>query len=295
VDPPPETPTRTCAVTGTSGYVGSRVARRLAAAGWQVRALTRTRAQGADWAQVHFALGEEVPPTALAGVDALVHVAYDFAPTRWREIWAVNVEGSRRLLAAAHAAGVQRIVTMSTTAAFPGCSSLYGRAKLEIELAALEAGAAAIRPGLVWGPQGAAMFGALQGALARLPIVPQPVPRELVLNLVHEDDLAALVQGILERWPAGSGRLYVAASARTLAFSELLRSLTPRAGRRPLVVRLPWRAVWAGLRTLEALGVPPPFSSDNLVSIAAIDRDPLGRATDGVERYGVLFRPYALR
>ncbi len=205
MDPPPQTPARTCAVTGASGYVGSRVARRLAGAGWQIRALARTPAQGCDWAQVRFVLGEEVQPAALAGVDALVHVAYDFAPTRWREIWAVNVEGSRRLLAAARTAGVQRIVVMSTTAAFPGSSSRYGRAKLEIELAALEAGAAAIRPGLVWGPQGAAMFGALQRALARLPVVPQPVPPGLVLNLVHEDDLAALVQGLLERWPAGSG------------------------------------------------------------------------------------------
>jgi nucleoside-diphosphate-sugar epimerase len=285
---------RTCAVTGATGYVGSRVARRLAGAGWEIRALARTRAQGAEWAQVHFALGEEMPLVALEGVDALVHIAYDFAPTRWREIRAVNVEGSRRLLAAARAAGVQRIVVMSTTAAFPGCSSLYGRAKLEIELAALKAGAAVIRPGLVWGPQGAAMFGALQRALARLPVVPQPVPPGLVLNLVHEDDLAALVAGILEDWPAGSGRLYVAASARTLTFGELLRSLLPRAGRRPLVVRLPWRAVWAGLRALEVLGMPPPFSSDNLVSIAAIDRDPLGRATDGAERYGVRFRRYAL-
>lgn len=285
---------RTCAVTGATGYVGSRVARRLAGAGWEIRALARTRAQGAEWAQVPFVLGEQVQPAVLAGADALVHIAYDFAPTRWHEIYAVNVEGSRRLLAAARAAGVQRIVAMSTTAAFPGSSSLYGRAKLEIELAALEVGAAVIRPGLVWGPQGAAMFGALQWAVERLPLVPQPVPPELVLNLAHEDDLAALVAGVLEGWPAGSGRLYVAAAAQTLTFGELLRSLTTRAGRRPPLVRLPWRAAWAGLRALETVGLKPPFSSDNLVSIAAIDRDPLGRATDEAERYGVRFRPYVL-
>jgi nucleoside-diphosphate-sugar epimerase len=284
-----------CAVTGASGYLGSCVADRIADAGWEVRALCRSGGsrKRSRLAQVHFELGDEPAPRALAGVKALVHLAYDFSFTRWSDIERVNVEGSRRLFRAACTAGVDRIVYVSTIAAFPGAHSLYGRAKLQIERAALEVGGAIVRPGLVWGPQGAAMFGALERVVGRLPIVPLLAPAELELSLVHEDDLAVLVERLLNHWPEGSAKLLVAASSQTVTFVELLRTLAQRTGRRPRFVRLPWKAVWLGLRTLEAVGATPPFRSDSLVSLVAADREPLARATDRAERYGVQFRPYS--
>ena len=127
-------PLRTCAVTGTSGYVGSKIAGRLAAQGWAVRAFTRTSPseRHLHLTHAHFDLGEGPPaPAAFEDVDALVHAAYDFHTTGWPEIERVNVEGSRNLFAAAHDAGVRRIVLVSTVAAFPEARSLYGRAKLE--------------------------------------------------------------------------------------------------------------------------------------------------------------------
>lgn len=219
-------------------------------------------------------------------------MAYDFSATGWQEIERVNIEGSRRLFAAAGEAEVARIVLVSTIAAFPGARSLYGRAKLEIERIALNFGATIIRPGLVWGPEGAAMFGALRRVVQRLPIVPLLVPAELELSMVHEDDLALLVERVLERWPAASRKLLVAASGQTLTFMELLRSLAPRADRR--FIRIPWTVAWLGLRALEAIGATPPFRSDSLVSLVATDGAPLARATDRAEHYGVRFRPYAL-
>lgn len=228
------------------------------------------------------------------GVEALVHPAYDFSATRWADIQRINVDGSRRLLTAAREAQIERIVLVSTLAAFPGARSLYGRAKLEIEQAAMDTGAAIVRPGLVWGAEGAAMFGAVQRAVERLPIVPLLGPAELALSLVHEDDLALLVERLLELWPAASGKLLVAASGRTLTFVELLRSLTARAGKHPRLIRLPWRIVWLGLRALETIGATPPFRSDNLVSFVSIDDNPFARATDCAAHYGVSFRPYSL-
>jgi nucleoside-diphosphate-sugar epimerase len=284
-----------CAITGASGYVGSRVAMYLARDGWEIRALSRQRPREKHIdAQVHFELGGDVTPEALAGARALVHVAYDFSAVRWRDIARVNIEGSRRLFAAARDANIDRIVLMSTVAAFPGARSLYGRAKLEIERAALEVNATVVRPGLVWGHQGAAMFGALQRTVRRLRVVPLLVPGERQFRLVHEDDLAALVASILNWWPVGSGKLYVAAADEPTAFIELLRSLASQTSERPRFVRLPWRAVWLVMRMLEACGASLPFRSDSLVSLAAIDDDPLSRATDHAARYGVRFRPYAL-
>jgi nucleoside-diphosphate-sugar epimerase len=285
-----------CAVTGTSGYIGPRIARRLTNAGWEVRALGRPRSGQKQFepTEARFELGDQIAPQTLAGADALVHLAYDFSLSRWADIERVNVEGSKRLFAAAQEAGVDRIVYLSSIAAFPGARSMYGRAKLACEQTGLSAGAAIVRPGLVWGPDGAAMFGALRHAVERAPLVPLPVPERLRLHLAHEDDLAALVEGILARWPAGAGRVYVAASAETLEFGELLRSLALQAGRHPRFVRLPWRIVRDALRLLEAIGARPPFRSDSLLSLVACDEQPLARATDGAGRYGVSFRPCRL-
>jgi nucleoside-diphosphate-sugar epimerase len=272
------------------------VANCIADAGWELVALTRSEATQLRTAaaHVHFELGGALKPRVFEEVDALVHVAYDFAHTSWSDIQRVNVEGSKRLFAAASAAGVERIICVSTIAAFPGARSLYGRAKLEIEQAALEAGATVIRPALVWGPDGAAMFGALRRVASRFSIIPLPVPAQLELSTVHEDDLAMLVERVLERWPESSGKVLVAASESTVTFEDLLRSFTRPGGRQLRFVQLPWRLAWLALRAIEAVGLEPPFRSDSLTSIVALDVDPRARATDSAERYGVHFRALSL-
>jgi nucleoside-diphosphate-sugar epimerase len=284
-----------CAITGASGYVGSRMASHLVSAGWEVRAFCRTKPDIRHDRLTHvpFDLAIGPAPMALEDVDALVHGAYDFGPTRWGDIARVNVEGSRRLLVAARDAHVERIVLLSTVAAFPGARSMYGRAKLEIEQMAFDLGATIIRPGLVWGEQGAAMFGALQRTVERLPVVPLLAPAELELALVCEDDLALLLQRLLDAWPDGSGKLFVAASQQTLTFAQLLRLLALRAGKSRHLMPVPWIVVWLGLRFLEALGVTPPFRSDSLLSLVTADADPFARATARAERYGVNFRAYS--
>ena len=148
-----------------------------------------------------FNLASGPTPETLAGVDALVHAAYDFSCTRWTDVARVNVDGSRRLLAAARRAEVDRIVYVSTVAAFPGARSMYGRAKLEIERMAMGLGATIVRCGLVWGPRGGAMFGALRHAVERLPVVPLVAPANLPVMLVCEDDLVELGEVVTDELP----------------------------------------------------------------------------------------------
>ena len=287
-------PLGTCAVTGASGYVGSRVADHLANAGWDVIALCRKPpdASRSQVSHIPYDLATTPSPETLAGVDALVHAAYDFSHTRQADITRVNVEGSRLLFAAAREARIDRVIYISSVAAFPGARSLYGRAKLETERLATEVGASVVRPGLVWGPQGAAILGALSAAVERLPIVPLPAPRELEFTLVHEGDLALLVERILGLWPDVTERLFVAASDQALTLLALLRSVAEQAGRRRYFVQVPWRGVWLALRALEAAGITPPFRSDSLLSLVNTDPEPLARATGDPARYGVRFRDY---
>ena len=262
-----------CAITGAGGYVGSRIASGLRARGWGVSELGRDG----------FTLEGGLAPGSLDGVSALVHCAWDFRPTRWDDVVAVNVEGSRRLISAAAEAGVERIVFVSTLSAFAGCRSLYGRAKLLVEQATLEHGGAVVRAGLVWGEHPGSIFGKLRSLAQRSPFVPIISPKKLYL--VHEDDLAAAVAELLDRSDRPSDPV-IAAAPEPLGLEEIVR----RVGRPGVrTFRVPWQLAWAGLRLLERLGLRPRFRSDSVRSLASLDQEPFASARP-VE--GIAFRPF---
>src|SRR5262249_30161673 len=122
---------RRCLLSGASGYLGGRIKKKLLAEGWQVVELSRHAKFSFD--TVRFCLGEPLDPSTLTNCDALIHCAYDFTRTGWKDIYAVNVQGSELLLRAAQQAGVKRLVFISTISAFDGCRSFYGKGKLEVE------------------------------------------------------------------------------------------------------------------------------------------------------------------
>lgn len=108
-------------VTGASGFLGAHLVRRLLEAGHEITALRRgpaspppgVRAVRGDVARPETYLG------ALCGHDAAIHLAaiYEIPPRDRREMYRVNVGGTRALLDAAIAARVPRIVHVSSTAA----------------------------------------------------------------------------------------------------------------------------------------------------------------------------------
>ena len=282
------------AVTGGSGYVGSVIARHLLSNGTTVRLLARSSKrlsiEGTEYAA--FDLARRPATEALEGVRSLVHAAYDFHPTSWNEIRRINVDGSRRLFEAAKTAGVEEVVYVSSVAAFPGCASLYGQAKLLIEQAAFDTGAVVIRPGLVWSESSGALFASLQRVATRLPVLPLFVPDNVKLFLVHEGDLATSVERALSSNLGGQqAACFIAASREGVSLRSLLGGVVARGGKRPHFVPIPWRMLWGGLRTMELLRVPAPFRSDSVTSLVHAVPAPFRHARD-IATLGIDCRPY---
>jgi nucleoside-diphosphate-sugar epimerase len=104
-------------VTGATGKVGSRLAKRLAQRGDQVRALVRDPKR-ADLAQIELVEGDLLDAASLAaavrGVDAVVHCAAFFRGATPEQAHAVNDVGTRHLATAARAASVRRFIFTST-------------------------------------------------------------------------------------------------------------------------------------------------------------------------------------
>jgi nucleoside-diphosphate-sugar epimerase len=209
-------------------------------------------------------------------ITALVHCAYDFKLVSRREIQRINVDGSRKVLDAAAAGGVQSIAVMSTISAFEGCRSKYGRAKLEIEAAAREAGALVVRSGLVWAdgpPSGGGMFGSLARSVKGR-LVPLVGGGGHPQYLIHVQDLWELLRRFCDgELPNPTGPV-VAAASKPWPMRELLAELARRQGAHPRFVPVPWQPVWAGLRLAEIAHVPVPYRSDSVISLVYQDPHP---------------------
>jgi nucleoside-diphosphate-sugar epimerase len=107
-------------ITGATGKVGSRLARRLVWQGHHVKALVRDPARSAALLgdRMEIVAGDLLEPDSLAaavqGVAAVVHCAAFFRGATPEQAHAVNERGTRHLASAARDAGVGRFVFLST-------------------------------------------------------------------------------------------------------------------------------------------------------------------------------------
>jgi dihydroflavonol-4-reductase len=129
-------------VTGANGFVGCHVVRALVARGVHVRALLRPNAdrRALEGIDCELAFGDLRDRAALEravrGCDRVFHVAADYR--LWvvddAPMYASNVDGTRNVITAAHAAGVGRIVHTSTVGALGIGSDGLGREDTPVTL-----------------------------------------------------------------------------------------------------------------------------------------------------------------
>ena len=116
----------TVAVVGGSGRLGSSLVRCLLAAQCQVTVVDIQPPEplpGVRFSRCDLGRRQPLPPAAVAGCDAVVHLAalhgaHLAAGTPRQAFWAVNVNGTQRVLEAAGRAGVRRIVLASSTSVY---------------------------------------------------------------------------------------------------------------------------------------------------------------------------------
>jgi dihydroflavonol-4-reductase len=257
------------AVTGGAGFIGRSLVRQLRARGDTVVCLVRDAARAGALRELGCELVEgdlasmpgETLRSALAGADALLHLAGSYRigipATEHVAMYQANVVGTRAVLDAAIAAGVPRIVHVSTANVYgnthgrvvdetyrrpqpPRFLSYYDETKYLAHLAAeerIDAGAPILiaLPCMTYGPGDHSQVGATigQAMAGRLPVLNAP---ELGGNLVHVDDLAG---GILLVHDKGSiGQEYVL-GGEIATLREVVRRAAALAGRRPPLLSTP--------------------------------------------------------
>src|SRR5262245_48512348 len=110
-------------VTGANGFIGSALSRRLLHDGIAVRAMCRSAEKGRALADKGAEVVQgDIQDAAITrryaeGCDVVFHVAAVGAGSAMLQ-YAVNVQGTRNVLRAAHEAGAQRFVHVSTVAVY---------------------------------------------------------------------------------------------------------------------------------------------------------------------------------
>ena len=282
-------------VTGATGFVGSAVARRLAARGHALRLLTRASSDRSNLAglDAEVVVGDLTDPASLdraaAGCRYVVHVAADY------RIWVpvpddmlrANVDGALAMVRAAANAGVERIVHCSSVAALgligdgsvsdettPARESdfigVYKRSKFLAERAVLELAQRDNLPVVVVNP--AAPVGPrdikptptgkmiLDAAAGRVPAY-----IDTGLNIVHVDDVAEGHVLALERGRIGERYIL---GGENMLLKDVLALVATVAGRRPPSIRLPEGVVWPAAYLMEQFarltGIPTLMTRDHM-------------------------------
>lgn len=259
-----------CLVTGATGFVGAAVTRALLREpGHQVRVLARPNSDRRNLAGLDVEIAEGSLEdagslsAALAGCRYLFHVAADYR--LWvpdpAAMFRANVDGTRDLMLAALAAGVERVVYTSSVATLgivkggsadeatpSGIDDMIGpykRSKFAAEEVVRELIAERGLPAVIVNPStpigpgdikptptGRVILEAAKGKV--------PAYVDTGLNLVHVDDVAAGELLAAERGIIGERYIL---GGENLALADILTEVARVVGRRPPVVKLPYAMV----------------------------------------------------
>lgn len=238
----------TIALTGGTGFVGQALIDVARARGVVVQALARKaqpRRDGVDWIA-----GDLSDRAALADLvrdaEAVVHVAGLTNARAPAEFEAANVAGTLGVIEVALAAGVRRLVFVSSLSAREPGLSAYGASKARAERLVKASGLdwTIVRPPAVYGPRDKDMFELFRAA--KWGVV--PTPKEGNSSLIHVDDLAALLLALVPGGEGVSHHSFEPDDGKRGGWShyELARCIGWAVGRRPKVIGLSKRTMeWA--------------------------------------------------
>jgi dihydroflavonol-4-reductase len=261
-------------VTGATGFIGGRLARRLRERGDEVVALVRSETRAAPLRDIGCELvrgdlgAVEAIRDGCRGCDAAFHVAaiYEVGVARSRrdELFEANVRGTELVLDTAADLGVARIVYVSTIGAFGNTGgrvvdeahrhshesylSLYEETKALAHDAAVEridrgGPVIIVQPGGVYGPGDTSDLATLMHRIrrGRLPFRFFP---EAGFNWVHVDDV---IDGILLAHDRGRiGESYVL-GGQLGTMGDMISAVARASGRRPPRATLPAWLAKAGI------------------------------------------------
>ncbi|MDS0475101.1 NAD-dependent epimerase/dehydratase family protein [Natrinema sp. 1APR25-10V2] len=256
------TETRTAAVTGATGFLGSRLCDHLLEDGWDVRGLSRPTSdrgdlEGVDW-HVGDLFDDETLRELVDGADAVFHLAgiglWSAGP---ETVWNVNRDGTERVLEACRDTDAGRVVFTSTAGTrrpqdddFADETDVvepigaYQASKAEAEdlvdrYAETDGEAVTVHPTSIFGP-GDEEFTAQLLAMGVEPTMPAHLPGGL--SIVGISDV---VDGLLAAYERGTSGEHYILGGENLTYDCAVSRISTAVDGSPARIRVPATAIRA--------------------------------------------------
>jgi NADH dehydrogenase len=285
-------------VTGAAGLVGIHTCRELSKKGWQVRALIRDPAKAAmalGQLPVEFRVGDvrdaSTLRSSLSGCGAVVHLAAIAIEKKGESYRESNAAATERLISAARAESVQRVIFMSQNGAdsrspYPFLRS-KGVAQDSIKTSGLNW--TILRPSVIFGPED--QFVNVLGRLIKLTpkVFPLPGGGSARFQPIAVDDVARVVRMSLEKKDTVH-QSFDLGGAVPLTLLQMTERILTAMGTQRKIVPVPVRA----LRPLIALAqrlLPNPPVTPSLLDLLSLDNTVANNAL--TEHFKVVPIPFA--
>jgi uncharacterized protein YbjT (DUF2867 family) len=286
----------TVLVTGANGFVGSHAIPALLDAGHRVIALVRDeqaaelvkrRLPEAQRASVEVRFGDVNRPAtlgpALAGADAVLHLAaiardWDNGET----LRLVNTEGTRNVVAAMKAAGVDRLVHMGALGVVDEPDLHYASSKAKAMALVRDSGLrwTILAPSLLFGPRDG-FFNILAGLVRMSPgIVPITGKGTARFQPLAIEDLARAC-AIAVGDDAYVGRELLLGGPRNWTYREIMGEVLRGMGRRRAMVPMPVALIRLVAASAEKARFPFPVATDQLRQLRYDNVGPLDSVRTG--------------
>ena len=227
------------AITGATGFVGAHLTSRLESEGHELVLIARRSRNDDSRLRVSDLSDTEQLQKLFTGCDAIAHCAGINREIGEQTFARVHVEGTRNVVEAAKAAGVEKIVLMSFLRARPDCGSPYHESKWEAEeiVRSSELDYTILKTGVVYG-RGDHMLDHLSHALHTFPIFGLVGFKEKSIRPLAIEDLvhvmrAALIDRRLKR------QTVAVVGPEEIYLSEAVRRVAEVVGKQPLMFPLP--------------------------------------------------------
>jgi len=286
----------TVLVTGANGFVGSHAIPALLDAGHHVIALVRDddgaeevmrRLPDARRPSVEIRRGDvtkpDTLPGALAGADAVLHLAA--VPRDWdggQTLRLVNAEGTRNVVAAMQAAGVERLVHLGGLGLADEPDLHFASSKMKGMAIVRESGLrwTILAPSLLFGPRDG-FFNILADLVRLSPgVVPITGRGQARFQPLAIEDLARAAAMALGD-DAFVGRELPLGGPRYWTYREIVEEVLRGMGKRRLLLPMPVAVIRLVAGAAEAVRLPFPVATDQLRQLRYDNTGPLDAVRTG--------------
>jgi uncharacterized protein YbjT (DUF2867 family) len=289
-------------ITGATGFIGGRLATRLASSGFEVRCLVRdrgaTRARGLELEGFDLHEGDVLRPETLCGagrgIDAAYYLVHSMGRGGSRDFASRERAAATAFARMARAEGIERVIYLGGLGDQPQSQHLRSRHETGVALWENGPPLTYFRAGMVVGPQSES-YRTLRYLVQRLPAMIAPAWLQNRTQPIAIDDTLSYLADALGVEESAARTIQIG-GPDVLSYGEMLDQMEQVLGIRhrpriPVPLITPWlSSLWIGLVTPVDAGVARPLIEG--LAVPTVVTDPSGMELFDIEPIG--FEP-ALR